>query len=61
MFVITLRLEKNISDIFYFFNIGSLLHDVIKQWRHAPPCVLRQSDIINKSGNGSFVLGISVM
>ena len=43
------------------FYSGSLLHDVIKRWRHVPPSVLRHSDNIDKSGNGSYVLCISLV
>ena len=40
----------------YHFLTGSLLHDVIKRWRHISPCILRHSNIIAKLGNVCFVL-----
>ena len=46
-------LGKTILDVFYS---GSLLHDVIKRWRHLPPGILRHSDNIDKSEYGSYLL-----
>ena len=42
-------------------NFGRFLLRVTVAWRHVPPSVLRHSDDIDKSWNGSNVLSVSLL